>query len=100
MTDWKSEAARIRKSAGSTLCRERGTSPATAGGENGTASTRAHAQAEAVRLGAPTIVRLERALGHGNSEVLGVVKSADQGYGVGGRPSNLAVRVGLRVRKG
>jgi hypothetical protein len=59
-----------------------------------------HAQAEAVRLGAPTVVRLERALGHGNSEVLGVVKSADQGYGVGGGPSNLVAHVGLRVRTG
>lgn len=44
--------------------RELGAALATAGGEDGTAGTRAHAQAEAVRLGAATVVRLEGALAH------------------------------------
>jgi hypothetical protein len=44
--------------------RELGAALAAAGGEDGAAGTRAHTKAEAVRLGAATVVRLEGALAH------------------------------------
>ena len=44
--------------------RELGAALAAAAGEDGTAGAGAHAQAEAVRLGAATVVRLEGALAH------------------------------------
>jgi hypothetical protein len=43
---------------------ERSAALATAPGEDGSAGARAHAQAEAVRLGATAVVRLERTLAH------------------------------------
>jgi hypothetical protein len=44
--------------------RELGATLATTGGEDGAAGTRPHPQAEAVRLGAAAVVRLEGALAH------------------------------------
>jgi hypothetical protein len=44
--------------------RELGAALAAAGGKDGAAGTRAHTKAEAVRLGAATVVRLEGALAH------------------------------------
>jgi len=59
--------------------RELGAALAAAAGEDGTAGARAHAQAEAVRLGATAVVRLEGALAH---EDLRLLASARRGESV------------------
>jgi hypothetical protein len=64
---WNSLGTRIRCEAGSmpaSSSRQGGATLATTGGQDGAASPGTHAQTEAVRLGATTIVWLERALTH------------------------------------
>lgn len=51
------------------LGREFGAGLGAAGSQNGPAGTRTHAQTEAVRLGALTVVRLESPLAHGSLHV-------------------------------
>ncbi len=48
---------------------------AAASGENGATSTGTHPLAEAVDLGPPAVVRLERALAHWNSRSVGLGNS-------------------------
>lgn len=64
ITDWKSADDVSRDDAGSTLRRDLGTTLATTCREDRATRTGAHAQAEAVRLSALAVVRLESPLAH------------------------------------
>ena len=60
---------------------------AAARGKNGAAGPGAHPLAEAVDLGPPTVVRLERTLAHWNSRSFGRMPSIKSGHVIGcGQP--------------
>ena len=76
----KSSLRSIRCAAGSTSGGETRAALATARSENSSASTSAHALAEAVHLGTVTVVRLEGPLTHGCTpgRMIGTVRHGDR----------------------
>ncbi len=80
-----------------------GAAPAATGRQNGASRTGAHAQAEAVRLGTLSVVRLESPLAHGSTPTTfwGMGKSADQRYALRWRLGQIsALAVGPFARTG